>query len=82
MSCLMIEFIIISLLSLCFIFVSYLLVLSLRRINQFETFIINVQQVIEYATERIKQVDSLGHYEADDETGFFFYRIKTITRNT
>jgi len=26
----------------------------------------------------MKQVDSSGHYEADDETGFFFEEIKKI----
>ena len=26
----------------------------------------------------MKQVDSRGHYEADDETGFFFKQLKDI----
>jgi hypothetical protein len=26
----------------------------------------------------MKQVDSRGHYEADDETGFFFQQLKDI----
>ena len=26
----------------------------------------------------MKQVDSRGHYEADDETGFFFQQLKQI----
>ena len=28
------------------------------------------------ATEKMKQVDSKGHYESDDETGFFFKQLK------
>ena len=45
---------------------------SLRRINQYAGFIIEVQNIIEYATTKMKQVDASGHYESDDETGFFF----------
>jgi hypothetical protein len=26
----------------------------------------------------MKQVDSSGHYESDDETGFFFQQLKNI----
>ena len=26
----------------------------------------------------MKQVDSKGHYEADDETGFFFQQLKEL----
>ena len=26
----------------------------------------------------MKQVDSLGHYESDDETGFFFEQLKQL----
>ena len=59
-------------------FISYLFILSLRRINQYENFIIQVQQIVEYATERMKVVDSSGHYESDDETGFFFEQLKNL----
>ena len=34
--------------------------------------------MVEYSTERMKQVDSSGHYESDDETGFFFKQLKDI----
>ena len=34
--------------------------------------------MIEFATEKMKVVDSKGHYEADDETGFFFEQLKQI----
>ena len=57
---------------------STLLFFSLRRINQYEDFIIKIQQMIEYSTERMKKVDSSGHYESDDETGFFFKQLKDI----
>ena len=51
---------------------------SLRRINQYENFILNIQNMINISTERMKKVDSLGHYESDDETGFFFEQLKQI----
>ena len=57
---------------------STLLYFSLRRINQYENFIIKIQQMIEYGTERMKLVDSKGHFESDDETGFFFKQLKEL----
>ena len=51
---------------------------ALKRINQYENLIIQIQQLIAYATERMKQVDAKGHYEADDETGFFFQQLKEL----
>ena len=60
------------------IFVSYMLMLCLRRINQYETFIITIQNIIDIASHKLKQVDSAGHYESDDETSFFFQQIKDI----
>ena len=55
---------------------STLLFYSLRRINQYEDLITQFQQVITFATNKMNQVDSRGHYEADDETGFFFQQLK------
>ena len=57
---------------------STLLFYSLKRINQYEDFILQIQQVIEFSTEKMKQVDSSGHYESDDETGFFFKQLKQL----
>ena len=51
---------------------------SLRRINQYEVFIIEIQNIIEFATQKMKQVDAVGHYESDDETGFFFKQLKEL----
>jgi hypothetical protein len=60
------------------IFASYLIIISLRRINQYENFIIQFQQIVEYATKKMKLVDASGHYKADDETGFFFQQLKEL----
>ena len=57
---------------------STLLFFSLRRITQYEELILHVQQVINFSTEKMKQVDTRGHYESDDETGFFFEQLKQI----
>ena len=57
---------------------SALVYFSLRRINQYEGVIIEIQSIIEYATTKMKQVDAKGHYESDDETGFFFQQLKEL----
>ena len=57
---------------------STLLFFSLRRINQYEELILQFQQIITFATEKMKTVDSQGHYESDDETGFFFQQLKEL----
>ena len=51
---------------------------SLRRINQYEGLIMEFQNIIEFATTKMKQVDAKGHYESDDETGFFFQQLKEL----
>ena len=57
---------------------STLLFYSLRRITQYEEFILQIQQVIKFSTDKMKLVDAKGHYESDDETGFFFKQLKQI----
>ena len=57
---------------------SMLVYFSLRRINQYESLIEQFQQIIEFSTEKMKQVDATGHYESDDETGFFFQQLKDL----
>ena len=57
---------------------STLLFFSLRRINQYEILILQFQQIVSFATEKMKAVDAKGHYESDDETGFFFEQLKEL----
>ena len=57
---------------------STLLFFALRRINQYENLIEQFQQIVIFATEKMKQVDAKGHYESDDETGFFFTQLKEL----
>ena len=51
---------------------------ALRRINQYENLITQIQQIIQFSAERMKVVDSKGTFESDDEVGFFFKEIKEI----
>ena len=57
---------------------SVILFFALRRINQYENLIIQIEQIITFATEKMKIVDARGHYESDDETGFFFKQLKEL----
>ena len=72
------TFIIILLLLIVSITSTTLLYYALKRINQYENLLFEFQQIISYSTEKMKDVDSLGHYEADDETGFFFNQLKQL----
>ena len=63
---------------LIIVVLSTLLFFSLRRINQYEELIIQFQQIVKFATDKMKLVDAKGHYESDDETGFFFKQLKDI----
>jgi len=51
---------------------------ALRRINQYENIIMDFQNIINFASKKMKLVDSKGHYESDDETGFFFEELKKL----
>ena len=57
---------------------STLVYFSLKRITQYEELILQFQQIVKFSTEKMKQVDSRGHYESDDETSFFFEQLKQL----
>jgi len=65
-------------LTIIIITLSITLFYALRRINQYENILIDFQNIINFASEKLKIVDSKGHYESDDETGFFFEEIKKL----
>ena len=67
-----IIFFIISVISITIIYY------SLKRINQYEVLLTEFQKIIEFSTEKMKQVDAEGHYESDDETQFFFQQLKDL----
>ena len=59
-------------------FISFALFHAFKRINQYENYLVEFQQIISFSTEKMKNVDSSGHYESDDETSFFFEQLKQI----
>tara|TARA_A100001201_G_scaffold135917_1_gene124524 strand:+ start:155 stop:415 length:261 start_codon:yes stop_codon:yes gene_type:complete len=67
-------------LTIIIISLSVTLFYALRRINQYENILIDFQNIIKFASEKLKIVDSKGHYESDDETGFFFEEIKKLQK--
>ena len=51
---------------------------SLKRINEYENLLIQMEQIISFANDKMKNVDDSGHYESDDETSFFFSQLKEL----
>ena len=51
---------------------------ALKRISQYELIILNINNTIETINRQLKLIDDKGHFEADDEVGFFFDEIKQL----
>ena len=51
---------------------------ALRRINNYENIILKVNDTIEFINRQLKVIDDKGHFEADDEVGFFFEEMKQL----
>ena len=51
---------------------------ALKRINNYEIIILNINDTIETINHQLKLIDDKGHFEADDEVGFFFDGIKQL----
>ena len=67
-----------ALLGIISIFSIMLVYYSLKRINQYEELILQVNDKIEYVNQQLKIIDEKGTFEADDEVGFFFLELKEI----
>ena len=72
--------IIIIILSAVVIFEGLLVYFSLKRISQYERIIAEVDSIIEYITEQVKVLDSKGTFKSDDEIGFFWEAIMTMSK--
>ena len=48
------------------------------RINAYEQIILNFNNTIDTIKQQLKIIDDKGHFEADDEIGFFFDEIKQL----
>ena len=57
---------------------SVLFFYALRRINSYENIILKVNDTIEFINRQLKIIDDKGHFEADDEVGFFFDEMKQL----
>ena len=51
---------------------------ALKRINNYENIILKVNETIEFIKRQLKIIDNNGHFEADDEVGFFFEEMKQL----
>ena len=51
---------------------------ALKRINTYEKIILNVNNTIDLIKHQLKIIDEKGHFEADDEVGFFFEEMKQL----
>ena len=58
--------------------ISVLFFYALKRINSYENIILKVNDTIEFITRPLKIIDDKGHFEADDEVGFFFDEMKQL----
>ena len=74
------EYLIIFVLILLLTFIGYSLYISLKRITQLENIIFNFYKIVNFVSERIKKIDESGHFESDDEVGFFFNELKKMSQ--
>ena len=76
----MLHNIIIILLGITTSFLGVLIFYALRRINNYEKIILNINGKVELINNQLKVIDKNGHFEADDEGGFFFEEIKELNK--
>jgi len=51
---------------------------ALKRINTYEKIILKISSTVELIKHQLKIIDEKGHFEADDEVGFFFEEMKQL----
>ena len=76
----MLHNIIIILLGISTSFLGVLIFYALRRINNYEEIILNINGKVELINNQLKIIEKNGHFEADDEVGFFFEEIKELNK--
>ena len=74
----MLHLIITILLGVITLLFSVITFYALKRINQYENIILNINNTIESINRQLKLIDDKGHFEADDEVGFFFDELKQL----
>ena len=74
----MLHYIITVTLGISAIFSGLVAFYALRRINDYEQIILNINNTIELIKLQLKRIDDKGTFESDDEVGFFFNEIKRL----
>ena len=81
------EIVIIAILSVIVIILGFTTINLLKKNEKQEDILVEymkyldkISKVIEISDEKLKKLDSLGRFEADDEVGFFFKGIKNIQK--
>ena len=74
----MLHLIITIILGITTIFLGLVAFYALRRINEYENIILNINNTIETIKIQLKTIDDKGTFESDDEVGFFFTEIKQL----
>ena len=74
----MLHLIITILLGVITLLFSVITFYALKRINQYENIILNINNTIESINRQLKLIDDKGSFEADDEVGFFFDELKQL----
>lgn len=47
-------------------------------IKSYEAYMINLSTTIEFSDKKLKEIDSKGSFESDDEVGYFFKQVKFL----
>ena len=74
----MLHYIITVLLGIIALCTSVVTFYALKRINNYEAIILNINNTIESIKHQLKIIDDKGTFESDDEVGFFFQEIKRL----
>jgi len=67
--------VLLGIIALCMSLVTFY---ALKRINNYEEIILNINNTIENIKHQLKIIDNKGTFESDDEVGFFFDEIKQL----
>jgi hypothetical protein len=47
-------------------------------IKSYEDYMVNLSNTIEFSNTKLKEIDSKGSFESDDEVGFFFKTVQFL----
>ena len=74
----MVVEIVLGIVSILFVTSCYVIWNLTRKTELLETWVENFTRLIETIDTELKVIDSRGHFESDDEIGWFFQGIKEI----